>query len=396
MAMMHAAARVARNSVVAVATFDHGTGTAATRAASLVGREATALGFPVVLGHSARRGSTEAEWRAMRLAFLGDVARATGAVVATAHTRDDQVETVLMRVLRDAGARGLAGLYASGDIVRPVLDVSRAELAEYAKVVGARWVEDPTNTSTRHLRNRLRRDLLPALSRVRPGFEREVLAIARSAADWRGVLEGVVAAIHVRPIADGIAIPADALRGLSADELAVVWPAIAARAGVRADWRGLERIVGFTRDGRVGSRIPLSGGWEVARTREAFELRAVRAVASGSEVVLRDGLTFDRWTFSAIASPPRSNDAWFARLPAGVPITVRRWQAGDRMRSGAGPARRVKRYLTDARVSGALRPRWPVVLAAGEVTWIPGVRHGVASDRDGQPEVLFRCELNDR
>jgi len=325
------------------------------------------------------------------------VARATGGVIATAHTQDDQVETVLMRVLRDSGARGLAGLYAPGDIVRPVLEVSRASLAEYAASVGARWIEDPTNDSTRHLRNRLRRDLLPALARVRPGFEREVLAIARHAADWRGVLEGVVAAaIHPRSIADGIAVPARALAGLSAEELAVLWPAIAARAGVRADWRGTERIVEFTRDGRVGSRIPLSGGWEVARTRNAFELRVTRAAGGDAEIALRDGLKFDRWTFSVIASPSRLTDASSARLPADAPITVRRWRAGDRMRSGAGPARRVKRYLTDARVSGALRERWPVVLAAEEIVWIPGIRRGRATERAGRPEVLFRCEFNDR
>jgi len=396
MAMLYAAARVARNSVSVVATFDHGTGAAASRAASLVVREAAALGFPVVLGHATHRASTEAAWRAMRLEFLNDVARRLGAVVATAHTRDDQVETVLMRVLRDSGARGLAGLYAGGDFVRPLLDVSRDAVANYAEAVGATWVDDPTNTSAKHLRNRVRRDLLPALSRVRPGFEREVLEIARHAADWREVLEDVVSAsIRVERRADGVSVPANALTGLTANELAVLWPAIAARAGARTDWRGTERVVEFTKAGRVGARIPLTGGWEVARARDAFELRRAREAPAGAEP-LRNGLAFDCWTFSSLTSAPRAADAWTARLPSGA-LAVRTWRAGDRMRTGDGGTRRVKRYLTDAKVSGSLRARWPVVVSGSEVVWIPGVRHGhVAVERPGRPGVLFRCELNDR
>src|SRR5204863_4438151 len=98
------------------------TGPAATRASELVASEAAALGFSVVIGHASLAGRTEAEWRSARHAFLTDVARRTAATVATAHTRDDQVETVLMRVMRHAGARGLAGLYARSGVVRPLLE----------------------------------------------------------------------------------------------------------------------------------------------------------------------------------------------------------------------------------------------------------------------------------
>src|SRR6185503_11764148 len=119
------------------------------------------------------------------------VAERTGGRVATAHTRDDQVETVLMRVLRGAGARGLAGLYA-GDTVRPLLECSRDELAAYAEQVGANWVEDPTNASMRYFRNRVRRDLLPALARVSPGFDDALLALAKEAGEWREELDRLV------------------------------------------------------------------------------------------------------------------------------------------------------------------------------------------------------------
>src|SRR5213075_2601511 len=100
MALLHAVARVAPRSVRVVATFDHGTGPAATRASRLVARDAARLGFPVVIGRApAGTRPTEAGWRAARQRFLSDVAIAARAVVATAHTQDDQLETVLMRVL---------------------------------------------------------------------------------------------------------------------------------------------------------------------------------------------------------------------------------------------------------------------------------------------------------
>src|SRR5690348_9755078 len=94
-----------------VLTFDHGTGAHATAAADLVAREAARLGLDVRVGRGVLRDASEAAWRAARWRFLRDAAP-KGAVIATAHTRDDQLETVVMRVMRDAGARGLAGLAA--------------------------------------------------------------------------------------------------------------------------------------------------------------------------------------------------------------------------------------------------------------------------------------------
>ena len=281
MALLHAASRVAPESVCAVATFDHGTGPAATRASDLAASEASRLGFIVAVGHAgvSSVGTSEAEWRAARLAFLRDVARQTSVdagrpvLIATAHTRDDQVETVLMRVLRHAGARGLAGLYARGEVVRPLLDCSRLEVAAYAASVGASWYDDPTNASMRYFRNRIRRDLLPALSRAHPGLHDDLLSLARGAAAWRDRVDAIAAAIsRVDDTRGVVSVAAEQLEGYSRAELAVLWPAIAARVGLAMDWRGTARAAAFTTESRVGARIPLSGGWEIWRSRHLFEL----------------------------------------------------------------------------------------------------------------------------
>jgi tRNA(Ile)-lysidine synthase len=266
-----------RADAVATATFDHGTGPAAQRAALLVELECKRRTMPVVSGRRAESGGAgEAAWRAARWDFLTGWARELGATVVTAHTRDDQLETVVMRILRDprnGSARGLAAMYGRSSVARPLLDVGRADVAAYAATHEVRHMEDPSNQDRAHLRNRVRLDLLPALERARPGFSDELLAVARAAGEWRESVERVVDGLGIK-LLPPLVVPSEALTGMSADALAVLWPAIAGRAGIALDWRGTERLVAFTMDGKPGRRIPLSGGAEVDRTATTFVVRA--------------------------------------------------------------------------------------------------------------------------
>jgi tRNA(Ile)-lysidine synthase len=294
----------------------------------------------------------------------------------------------------------LAGLYAASDTVRPLLECSRADVTSYAREVGARWIEDPTNASTRFLRNRVRRDLLPALGEAHPDLEERLLDVARRAAQWRDRLAASTETLaKVHPRVRGATVSAKKLLGYSRAELAVVWPEIAARVGLAMDWRGTERAAAFTTDSRVGARIQLAGGWEIARSRDAFELRRLdRTTRSDAHSVLAPGVQWAGWHFHvARGAVDASRDPWIAQLPSNALLTVRRWQPGDRMRFGADGMRKVKRFLSDARVSGARRGQWPVVLAGDEIVWIPGVRRSdAATVRPGRPGTLYRCELDDR
>ncbi|MBA3578687.1 MAG: tRNA lysidine(34) synthetase TilS [Gemmatimonadaceae bacterium] len=267
------AARDARSELV-VATFDHGTGPAAKGAADLVRRRCGELGLRCVSGDAARKGTTEESWRRQRWDFLRRVAEGAGAVVATAHTLDDQVETVFMRILRDAGPRGLAGLNARTDVVRPMLGTRRADVIAYAAAAPVEYVDDPSNVRREHLRNRIRLDLLPAISAARPAFAGELLDIAVRAAEWREEVAAAVDHIGTKAHADGsLYVARRALEPYDQRELAILWPEIAARARVTMDRRGTHRVAAFTIDGATGSSIQLSGGIEVVRTREHFVLR---------------------------------------------------------------------------------------------------------------------------
>jgi tRNA(Ile)-lysidine synthase len=265
---------------VTVATFDHGTGRAAGRAAALVARQAYRSGFLCVSGRASTVGSREEEWRRARWQFLEQVAAKRDANVVTAHTLDDQVETVFMRILRDAGPRGLAGLYAESEIVRPFLNVSRATLAAYAKEHRVPFVEDPSNTDRKHLRNRIRLDILPSIVKRNPGFPSELLSLARQAADWRRSLDDLLPSIDAAEERDGaLRVSRSSLAGYDSECLRVLWPALAARAQVVMDRRGTHRAAEFTIRGSTGGAIQLSGGVEIVMGRNDLLLR--RATAGG-------------------------------------------------------------------------------------------------------------------
>jgi tRNA(Ile)-lysidine synthase len=194
MVMLDVFARSFPDRVACVATFDHGSGADATAAAEQVERRALALGIPVERGRAEgvvalRR---EAAWREARWKFLHEVSCEAGAAVATAHTRDDQVETVLMRALRGSAARGLAGLYARSDVVRPLLALTRGEVARYAAELDVRWLEDPSNVSRAHQRTRIRLDLLPALERSAAGLSETLLELSRRASRLRDEVDQLI------------------------------------------------------------------------------------------------------------------------------------------------------------------------------------------------------------
>ncbi len=279
MVLLSAASKLpsrARRKII-VATFDHGTGPAAGRAAALVARRAFHCGFLCVSGRASTIGTKEDEWRRGRWQFLEQVASKRDANVVTAHTLDDQVETVFMRILRDAGPRGLAGLYAESEIVRPFLNTSRATLAEYAARYRVPFVEDPSNYDRRHLRNRVRLDILPSIVKHHPAFPAELLSIARQSADWRYSLERVLASIDAHAEQGGaLRISRSSLAGYDADSLRVVWPALAARASVVMDRRGTQRAAEFTIRGATGGAIQLSGGVEIVMRRDHMLLRRWR------------------------------------------------------------------------------------------------------------------------
>lgn len=278
MALLHAFSQFRREVVSAVATFDHGTGAGATAAAELVVAECLLLGIPVVAARASDPPETarpsEAVLRKARWDFLRTVAYERHAIIATAHTWDDQAETVAMRILRGASARGLAAMAVpTVGIARPFLSVRRHDVMRFVRTERVPFAVDPSNVDRKYLRNRLRADLLPAVEMEHPDFTKELVAIGEQAAAWRASLRSLVDMLGVQRVDGGVVVSAEALTAFDVESLAIVWPEIASRAGVTLDRRGVERLSLWARSARPGQHIPLSAGGRVERTPRTFVIR---------------------------------------------------------------------------------------------------------------------------
>ncbi|HET9105164.1 MAG TPA: tRNA lysidine(34) synthetase TilS [Solirubrobacteraceae bacterium] len=146
----------------------------------------------------AGEGNLQAWARAERYRAANDLAIARGADVAAGHTRSDQVETILYRIASSPSRRALLGMRARQDsrpaLIRPLLAFTREQTAAYCTERGLRWREDESNESAAFARNRIRRELIPALERIHPAAQENVLALAAVLRDEADVLEEVVAA----------------------------------------------------------------------------------------------------------------------------------------------------------------------------------------------------------
>lgn len=413
MTLLHAVAHAKPDRIAAVAVFDHRTGPAARRAVAHVREAVETLRLPLRVGRATRTlRPTEAAWRDARWGFLRAVAHELDAVVITGHSRDDHLETVFMRAMRDAGARGLAALHAGRDVARPLLAFTRADLAQYAAKHALRWVDDPSNESLVHARNRARHELLPALERAQPGLSQALLALSHNAWSLRRELDDFIDAAvpHTICVGRGSNLAASAgslevarpsLASYDADHLRLLWPALASRVGLTLDRRGTERLATFTIMGRPGARVQVSGGFEAVRVGDSLVLRRSSGEAApNGERTLTSSLSMGEWHFRRMTGAGDSllPDLWWALLPAQAKrVRVRGWRDGDRMvPHGTSNERRLKGLFRDAGVDAGRRRAWPIVLVDGRIVWVPGVRRSSAATvRSGRPMALYRCERDD-
>jgi tRNA(Ile)-lysidine synthase len=386
------------------AHFDHGIRPGGPERVARLREWLCALGIPLVVGRPDRElGRAHAQLRKARYAWLRRAARRTDADrIATGHQRDDQIETVLFRILRGTGNRGLTGIPARrGSLVRPLLGCGREELARWLSEQGAEAFDDPSNRDRRYARSRLRHDLLPALEEA-TGTEvgDALLSIAAAAAEVRRTTDRV----------------AERALGALADGCAPAWPVelraealrlAGRRAGVRLRGAAVRRASRELPALVSGHGLDLGGGLRLEREFDSWSVRGAAAEAARYEALVIDGAAPGSGSFGPAGRRRRA--CWGGARRAGsggtrvalhvradhFPLVIRAWSSGDRIRLPGG-SRSIARLMGEARIPREERRSTPVLVDRhGRILCVLRRELSHRIDRQATSDMNFGIEVDD-
>ncbi len=341
------------------------------------------------------RVSIETAGREARLATFARWGRQKQVTaVLTAHHQDDQVETVLLHLLRGAGVRGLAGMPARRplpglpevELWRPCLAFSRAELATYRISAGLPHREDVSNRCLAPRRNRIRHQLLPLLrGEWSPSAESALLSIAtgarsevqRLARQVEPLLEEVRIAPPHAALPPAVVEVLQVVPALASTVLFEVWSRSQGRSGAltRDHHRIWRRFIDGVGDGHHydlprGASIDRAGGWVLV-------FGSARPPRSATPPILIPDRGTIEWRGAQIRAGTEKRDSptnsLSARLPAGSDLFVRGARTDDRIHLD-GIAHRVGELLRSAGIPARWRVEYPVIAGTEGVIWIPGIR----------------------
>ncbi len=376
-----------------VAHADHGIHPDSGRVADEVARVARErYGIETVIGRLGLGAeASETAARDARYAFLRAVQDDRGAAfLVTAHHADDQVETVLLRLLRGSGPAGLAGIAPLGPrgLVRPLLPFRHRELLEQVRAAGLAPFDDPANADPRHTRSWLRAAVLPVL-RARMGAEADaaLLGVASHARDdvaaWDLLLD-TLPALDLRVTEGRIDVARPGLQGYDSLLAGRLLRAAAHRAGLRLGPAQALRVAELARVAASGRTLDLGDGVTAEASFDRVVLARARPGTGGPQRLEGaqgreelGGVSIAWRTEPAPARLPR--EGWTTWIAPGA-LALALPDPGARLVPLGGTGRRtVAKLLMEERLPRLDRGAWPVVLRDGEPVWIPGVCRAAAA-----------------
>lgn len=326
--------------------------------------------------------------------------------VATAHTLDDQAETVLAKFLRGAWTEGFSGISPKleypegGAVIRPLLGVTRKEIETYLKFLGQPWREDSSNRHLSFTRNRIRHELLPLLEGWNPRLREHLAQMAELAqgeeAWWQAELARIAPQLILpgkpvrgggRAAGTGVAIDVSRFGAYAPALQRRLLRYAAGQLGVALDFAATEALRTQALSGRAGQKCELEG---LHAERTVRELRldigpAARAQKPSPIYTVEIPGEIDapaygiRLRVETFDPPNESNKQEPGRekglvVQSARTVMLRNWGPGDRARLRySGSARKVKEILERLHVSGSERTCWPVLEFNGRVVWMKGV-----------------------
>ena len=334
--------------------------------------------------------------------------------VATAHTADDQAETVLAHILRGTGLAGLGAIHPiAGNVIRPLLNLRRTELRTYLKSAKQTWREDASNRDTTRTRARIREELIPLLEkRFQPAVVAHLTRLAEFAREDEAFLDALVK-VRLREISSANANQQSVRIGdllkpwahveFANEETPLLKRLLRQRIEEAKNREGqitanhVDAVMELVLHGENGKSLELPGGVEVRRDRDvlvfcAAEKRSSRnrkknakseyqydiEISGGAADVCvpQLGCVF---RFRVIDWPPQREetnmmqDAVLDRDRMRFPLVLRNWRPGDRFQpAGRRNAHKIKRLLSAKHVNRGERSSWPVLVCDGVLAWARG------------------------
>ena len=365
-----------------------------------------AWGVPLHAGEADPPPTSEEEAREGRYGFLLEVKRRENASwVLTGHQGDDQAETVLFRVVRGTGLRGLAGIprERAPGVYRPLLPFSRDELLDYARNRKLSFLQDPSNQEMAHSRNFLRHQVLPQLQegpapRVRESLRR-LARLARENEDaWESLLPRLLDGVLVQEDGDLFIVRSGLLAYHPAAQTRLSME-IFRRFGIELDEAGTRAAAEFTRSGASGRSLTLPGGIRLTREFDRFRLGEAERSGDDEPLVLSEPtagsgeVTVGGRHFLAVWGPaePKECQATVEIPLSGLdfPLMVRGWTPGDRIHLSYG-TKKLKKLFAEARIPVDQRGRTPVLQdGSGRILWVVGLASSTLVQARSGPETLF-------
>ncbi len=404
-----------------VAHFDHCLRHESSQEAAFVQAQAGKRGLNYVFGRldvrqfaAQEKLSLEEAARIARYRFLFEQARKTGAqAVAVAHTADDQVETVLMHLLRGAGLSGLKGMSYSSllsewdafiPLVRPLLGVWRTEILAYCDHNQLTPVFDPSNADSIYLRNRLRHELIPELEKYNPQVKEALWRMSQILTADNAVLEDVMRQTWsenlIEQTKEYVMLSLPGLKTLSRGLLGGI---IRKAAGClnpdlsELDFKAITRAVEYIDTSSARGMVDLASGLFLLKERDQLYV-ALQGTTLGDSgwPQLAQGEEFDldvparfslnanwflesEWVVVAdLAELDRGDpfQTWLAADALGLPLQIRTRCRGDRFQPFGMESQSVKLsdFFINEKLPQRARSAWPLLCSQGKIVWVPGFR----------------------
>lgn len=347
-----------------------------------------------------RGNGIEEAARVLRYTALERIREELGySYIATAHTADDQAETMLMRLLQGAGPSALQGIAArKGTLVRPMLSMTRSQVIETVRAAGLSWSEDSTNSDTDFLRNKIRHELIPVIGRLFPQYRESLDAIARQSKRYGEVLEPMVEAAYAQAVAatdEGVTLQVGQVKHLPAAVIEQLcyrcWDVLQQDSGKRLPHRVVEDLTG-----RIATGWPSERAMDVSGTVVTvkagvltWKLRERTLAAAYASLVYSDRTPLDGLRYLLRGGTPESPVPvqLRARIDESLlsgPVVARSALASDRIELAEG-TKKVSALYASWRIRPEMRWRIPVLEDGKGIFAVLGGSFG------GKDRVARRC-----